>query len=91
MKQILTLIIIIICIAFFLNNLKYYQLIEGARGGRGGSSSYGSSARINNLEKKIGDQNGIIKKMQEKIDKLTNLEERVKGVEKKTRKIPRRM
>ena len=91
MKQILTLIIIIICIVFFINNVNYYQLIEGARGGRGGSSSSGGSSRFNNLEKKISDQNGIIKKMQEKIDKLTNLEDRVKGVKKKTRKIPRRM
>jgi len=90
MKQIIYLILICVCIIFFIIKIKDYQIIEGVRG-RYSSDSNSITTRFNKMEKQVNDQNGIIKKLQEKIDQLQKLEVRVKGVERKTRKLPKRM
>ena len=90
MKQIIYLILICVCIIFFIIKIKDYQIIEGVRSGYS-SDSNSITTRFNKMEKQVNDQNGIIKKLQEKIDQLQKLEVRVKGVERKTRKLPKRM
>ncbi len=90
MKQIIYLILICVCIIFFIIKIKDYQIIEGVRD-RYSSDSNSITTRFNKMEKQVNDQNGIIKKLQEKIDQLQKLEVRVKGVERKTRKLPKRM
>lgn len=90
MKQIIYLILICVCIIFFIIKIKDYQIIEGFRD-RYSSDSNSITTRFNKMEKQVNDQNGIIKKLQEKIDQLQKLEVRVKGVERKTRKLPKRM